>query len=91
MAQVTITAIPDLVTVGDTNDNELIINHPLSTEGDDVIVIEVKTGTFKFNVGVPASQSNLVLAADDKIVITLPSRMNLHYKAETTGTFVISI
>lgn len=90
----TITAIPYRVIAADTNNHELTIDHPSNAAvfKKVVLMIEVLVGSFKFNVGADASNSNDLVSAGEKVMITLEGVQKLNYQGSAINDeFRVSI
>lgn len=99
MAEVTVTTLPDLVSIDSGEDTEVIINHPIFEAVEyPTVLITVVSGIIKFAVGNPATDSDATYeSTDDPFPITLrnavrKSALNLHAYVDATGgaTFKVS-
>ena len=91
MAKITISAIPYVVTAGDTSNNELNIEKAFPAVGL-VAKLTVISGTFKFNNIGNASESNASYTDDESVLLTIIDGFNLSYQANSgADTFRIEI
>lgn len=89
-----LSAVPQLITAGaDGQSHEIQFSPEFNTllGETQIAFIKVVTGTFKFNVGGPCSETNATYT--DEQVQPLPfinGVQNIFYQATTGGTFSIS-
>lgn len=95
MAADILSAVPQLITAGaDGNSHEI----QFATEFNNlcgsvqVAFITVVSGTFKFNVGGPCSESGATYTSSDKVepIPFINGGQNIFYQATVGGTFRVS-
>lgn len=87
-------AVPQLITAsadGTSHEIQFDPEFNQSLREDQVAFITVITGTFKFNVGGPCSESNATYT-DEKVepIPFINGVRNIHYQCTSAGTFRIS-
>lgn len=87
----TVTVNPQMLTSVDTYNHEIFINCGENGPGDDPLLIEIVSGTHKFAVDQPSTNSSAsYTTAGTKAIITV-KKGNLHTSAANAGeTFRIS-
>jgi len=87
-----ITSNPQLITSVDTNVDHEVQFHPnFSPIIGDVVFIEVVSGTFKFCIGSPATNSSATYTAEKVAPLSFDNgNFTVHYVCTSAGTFRIA-
>lgn len=94
MAADILSAVPQLISAGaDGQSHEIQFAPEFNTllREDQLAKIKVVSGTFKFNVGGPCSETNATYTTDDTENIPfINGAQNIFYEATTGGSFIIT-